>query len=1090
MKKKLLLLLVLFTFVKGFSQGFNQPTAFNNVCDDSTNDGIATFYLGEISYEILMQQNAQNFVVTHHLTQSDAASNANPLPNSFTNTTNPQLIFARIQDLTTSEVTIMNYYLTVNPAPNAFGTSMVICYENANTCVDLTQLEPSLLDGSTTNQIAFYETQTDAEIGANQIANASCYMPLSQAVAYRITNSVTGCYSVGTVSFIYEDCGTTTCPMPTVTAYDVTQNSATITWNGTGNEAGFEIQVNGVVLSSGVTNPLVLTGLNCGSIYTVAIRANCTDNTYSQWNYFTFLTEYCPSPGQPQSYSQCVETGEQACFNLNENDVNVLGTLNPSNYTVSYFMDQACTIPAVSPYCMSQGFQMLFSKVENNSNPSEVYINQFSLNVFDFTYIQATLQPMVQCDDNNDQQVIFDLTTSQAQINSTNTLEFYTSSLDAQNQENQITNPAAFSVSTMNTNQTIIFIREIIEGGCDNIYTMPLTASSNCNNASNCIQANSLCNALGVPFNNTINSTVNEPGAYYGCLSTHPNPTWFYLPVSQAGQINLVIQQNTSIDFMGTMRDVDYIVYGPFTSPTTPCYSQLTQNYVVSCSYSASATEYPVIPNAQPGQYYLIMVTNFSNQPGFIKIEELGSSSAEIDCTGMRLNAFLDSNNNGIQDTGENNFPLGQFHYEINNNGSVHDITSPTGIYNIYDINPNNSYDLSYSINSSYASMYSISTANFNDVSVIVGGGMITYNFPVTIVQSYNDLSVAIIPSNAPRPGFTYQNKIVYTNLGNQAVSNGTITFTKDNAVSISAVSVSGISATATGFTYNFTNLLPFETRTIDVSLSVPTIPTVNAGQYLTNSVSIEPITGDVVPENNQNSVTQMVVNAYDPNDKMEARGEQILISSFTQNDYLYYTIRFENTGNASAINVRINDVLNNQLDATTVKMVSASHPYILDQVDNNLTWRFDNIQLPVSIANTNIGKGYVTFKVKPMPGYAVGDVIPNSAAIYFDFNPAIVTNTFNTEFVNQLSIGENELSNFILAPNPATDSFTISLADNTQTIKDVFVYDISGKVVLSKKSIDYYTTSVDVSNISSGMYFVEITSDLNNKVTKKLIIK
>jgi uncharacterized repeat protein (TIGR01451 family) len=283
---------------------------------------------------------------------------------------------------------------------------------------------------------------------------------------------------------------------------------------------------------------------------------------------------------------------------------------------------------------------------------------------------------------------------------------------------------------------------------------------------------------------------------------------------------------------------------------------------------------------------------------------------------------------------------------------------------------------------------------------------------------------------------------------------------------------------------------LPFETRTIDVSLSVPTIPTVNAGQYLTNSVSIEPITGDVVPENNQNSVTQMVVNAYDPNDKMEARGEQILISSFTQNDYLYYTIRFENTGNASAINVRINDVLNDQLDATTVKMVSASHPYILDQVDNNLTWRFDNIQLPVSIANTNIGKGYVTFKVKPMSGYAVGDVIPNSAAIYFDFNPAIVTNTFNSEFVNQLSIGENELSNFILAPNPATDSFTISLADNTQTIKDVFVYDISGKVVLSKKSIDNYTTSVDVSNISSGMYFVEITSDLNKKVTKKLIIK
>ena len=55
---------------------------------------------------------------------------------------------------------------------------------------------------------------------------------------------------------------------------------------------------------------------------------------------------------------------------------------------------------------------------------------------------------------------------------------------------------------------------------------------------------------------------------------------------------------------------------------------------------------------------------------------------------------------------------------------------------------------------------------------------------------------------------------------------------------------------------------------------------------------------------------------------------------------------------------------------------------------------------LPVSVANTMTGKGYITFKIKPKPGYAVGDIIPNNASIYFDFNPAIITNTFQTEFV------------------------------------------------------------------------------------------
>ena len=71
------------------------------------------------------------------------------------------------------------------------------------------------------------------------------------------------------------------------------------------------------------------------------------------------------------------------------------------------------------------------------------------------------------------------------------------------------------------------------------------------------------------------------------------------------------------------------------------------------------------------------MVTNFSNQPGYIRISDVGTSQGAIDCTGIRLNAFLDTNANGVQDNGETNFPLGQFQYEMNGNGTVHNVTSP-----------------------------------------------------------------------------------------------------------------------------------------------------------------------------------------------------------------------------------------------------------------------------------------------------------------------------------------------------------------------------------------------------------------------------
>jgi uncharacterized repeat protein (TIGR01451 family) len=232
-----------------------------------------------------------------------------------------------------------------------------------------------------------------------------------------------------------------------------------------------------------------------------------------------------------------------------------------------------------------------------------------------------------------------------------------------------------------------------------------------------------------------------------------------------------------------------------------------------------------------------------------------------------------------------------------------------------------------------------------------------------------------------------------------------------------------------------------------------------------------------------------MIINAYDPNDKMESHGEEILHSSFTSEDYLYYTIRFENTGNASAINVRINDVLDARLDENSIKMVSASHSYILDRVEDNLTWKFNNIMLPVSIANSAIGKGYIMFKVKPKPGYAVNDIISNTASIYFDFNPAIITNTYTTTFVATLGTNTFENNQFIVYPNPTNDFVTIT-SSNYNTIKSIIIYDMLGKVIISKDCNDSVIQTINTSELNSGIYLIDIVSKDNARTTKKLIIR
>jgi uncharacterized repeat protein (TIGR01451 family) len=223
----------------------------------------------------------------------------------------------------------------------------------------------------------------------------------------------------------------------------------------------------------------------------------------------------------------------------------------------------------------------------------------------------------------------------------------------------------------------------------------------------------------------------------------------------------------------------------------------------------------------------------------------------------------------------------------------------------------------------------------------------------------------------------------------------------------------------------------------------------------------------------------------------MEAHGERILRSSFSANDYLDYTIRFENTGTASAIDVRVNDVLDSRLDENSIKMESASHNYVMDRIGNNINWRFDNIELPATSMNPIASNGYIQFKIKPKPGYAVGDIIPNTASIYFDFNPAIITNTFHTEFVAQLAVNEFENGNFVFYPNPTSDFVTISLKNTSNSIANIAVYDVVGKLILTLKPNESITTeTIDLTSVHPGIYFVEVQTNTNLKVVKKLLVK
>lgn len=451
----------------------------------------------------------------------------------------------------------------------------------------------------------------------------------------------------------------------------------------------------------------------------------------------------------------------------------------------------------------------------------------------------------------------------------------------------------------------------------------------------------------------------------------------------------------------------------------------------------------------------------------------------------IKMVSFVDSNNNSTKDPGELDFNLGSFKYELNNNTNSSYVVSQDGIGYIFSLDYDDTHDLSYQINPEYSSYYTCNTT-FNDVLIAQGSNETTYYFPVTNTVPYADVEVVVIPNNNPVPGFVYTNTVVYKNKGVVPTS-GTLTFTHSPNVTLLTNSATSSVPTTNGFTLDYTNLLPFETRTIDLTFSVPTIPTVSLGDNVQSSGSITSNVTDIIATNNIYELNNAVVGSYDPNDINEAHGNEILFADFGSDEYLYYTIRFQNTGTANANFISIIDNLPTELDGNSLVMLQSSHNYNLTRKGSELKWFFENINLVPSTVNNDDSQGFVTFKIKPTTGYAVGTVIENSAEIYFDYNPAIYTNIFETVFVSALSSKSYNLSDFTVYPNPANNIVTIQNKDHA-IISKVTLVDILGKNIMTSTN-NSYDVSLDISDLTAGIYFIEIYSN-DAKTIKKIIKK
>ena len=349
--------------------------------------------------------------------------------------------------------------------------------------------------------------------------------------------------------------------------------------------------------------------------------------------------------------------------------------------------------------------------------------------------------------------------------------------------------------------------------------------------------------------------------------------------------------------------------------------------------------------------------------------------------------------------------------------------------------------------------------------------------------QVVNDLVVSVYPSiNDPRPGFDTTYKMVYRNIGTSQLS-GDVVFEYD-AIKLQFLTASETIASQTSNTvkFNFANLKPAETRTIDLDFNVLPPPTTNIDEILVSKATINPISGDETEDNNVFDLKQVVIGSYDPNDIRVLEGERILFEDADK--YLHYIIRFQNTGTASAINVRVENVLDSKLDWTSLQIESLSHDGNVEILNGSqIKFIFNNINLPDSTSNEPDSHGYIAYKIKPKDNVVLGDVFSAKADIFFDFNPPIITNIVTTEIVNTLSNEDQNLIRFSIYPNPVNELLTII---GQEAILSIKVYDLQGRI-LNEISYDDLELNryLNTSPYSSGIYFLEIQSERGKQIQK-----
>lgn len=272
---------------------------------------------------------------------------------------------------------------------------------------------------------------------------------------------------------------------------------------------------------------------------------------------------------------------------------------------------------------------------------------------------------------------------------------------------------------------------------------------------------------------------------------------------------------------------------------------------------------------------------------------------------------------------------------------------------------------------------------------------------------------------------------------------------------------------------WSIASLPPFATVQCTLYVAVPSDPGL-IGTAMNATAVLSTAPPDADPTNDLYALSTVVTSAFDPNDKRARTSSSSSPDMYFPeiDQYIEFTIRFQNTGNAPAEHVVILDTIAPGLDLMGFVQLGGSHDHTISLLEGRVL-RFDHpaIMLPDSASDPLASQGFVRFRIgttAPQPG----DTLKNAADILFDLNPPVRTDTAILVVQGPTLVSAPEEPTIALFPDPVNDLLNVRGLDAAGWTLDLMSAD--GRMLLHEQGTGT-TTRIPVNAFAPGGYLLRI---------------